>query len=104
MLPMPNNYQKLDEIYARVQQLVDQHRTLEKEKDELEEENRTLRNKVEEEQKRVAELERQVKMLQLAKQVTNDEGSDDEQKRELKRSINEYIREIDSCIAMLKSE
>ena len=101
---MPDNYRKIDEIYFNVRKLLERHNELEEENDELQEQNRELQQKVESEQARIAELERQVKMLKLAKQIGSEDGQENENKTELKRKINEYIREIDGCIAVLKSE
>ena len=101
---MPDNYQKIDQIYFSVRKLLDRQQALEQEKTELQEENRALQEKVEAEQARVAELERQLKMLKLARQIGGNDDEANEHKAELKRKINEYIREIDGCIAMLKSE
>ena len=101
---MADNFQKIDDIFNQVRQLVDRHKSLKKENDELADENKALREKVEAEQARVTELERQLKMLQLARQVSGSHKGDDDKQKELKQAIDTYIREIDDCIAMLKSE
>ena len=61
------------------------------------EENEALRDELKQSTKKKLELEEKVKILSLAKSLSNDEIG----KNELKLKINELVREIDKCIAYL---
>lgn len=60
------------------------------------EENEALRHELKQSTKKKLELEEKVKILSLAKSLSNDEIG----KNELKLKINELVREIDKCIAL----
>jgi predicted RNase H-like nuclease (RuvC/YqgF family) len=60
------------------------------------EENEALRDELKQSTKKKLELEEKVKILSLAKSLSNDEIG----KNELKLKINELVREIDKCIAL----
>jgi predicted RNase H-like nuclease (RuvC/YqgF family) len=60
------------------------------------EENDALRDELKQSTKKKLELEEKVKILSLAKSLSNDEIG----KNELKLKINELVREIDKCIAL----
>ncbi|MFZ9847090.1 MAG: hypothetical protein ACO3EE_02925 [Flavobacteriales bacterium] len=62
----------------------------------LKEENEALRDELKQSNKKKLELEEKVKILSLAKSLSNDEIG----KNELKLKINELVREIDKCIAL----
>jgi len=70
----------------------------------LKKENEQLELKLNEEKKLIEELNNKIKMLKLAKSMGSDETTSDagkEKNTELKRKINEYIKEVDKCIALL---
>ena len=60
------------------------------------EENEALRDELKQSTKKKLELEEKVKILSLAKSLSNAEIG----KNELKLKINELVREIDKCIAL----
>ncbi len=60
------------------------------------EENDALRDELKQSTKKKLELEERIKVLSLAKSLSNDEIG----KNELKLKINELVREIDKCIAL----
>ena len=60
----------------------------------------TIRNQLSMEKQRNAELLNTVKIIKLAQNIGSSD-SDDFDITELKRKINEYIKEIDHCITML---
>jgi hypothetical protein len=82
-----------------------QHLSLLKEQNTaLRKENDLLEFKLNEERKTIEELNNKIKMLKLAKSMGSDENPSDagkEKNTELKRKINEYIKEVDKCIALL---
>ena len=57
----------------------------------LDEEKRNLQNEI-------SQLQEQVKLLKLAKQLEGDSVKDT---KEVKLKINEMVREIDKCIALM---
>lgn len=87
---------KLNSVVDRINILLEKHLELMGENRELKQENGELQGKIKEYQAKIGELDHQLKMLKLAKQA---DFSDD--KTDLKLKVNEYIREIDKCIAML---
>lgn len=87
---------KLNSVVDRINILLERHLQLREENRELKQENAELQDKIKEYQAKIGELDHQLKTLKLAKQA---DSSDD--KTELKLKVNEYIREIDKCIAML---
>ena len=88
--------QKLNGVVDRINLLLERQLKLMEENQELKEENAGLQEKMKEYQAKIGELDHQLKTLKLAKQA---DFSDD--KTNLKLKVNEYIREIDKCIAML---
>lgn len=61
-------------------------------------ESKNLKLTIDNQQQTIADLNNKIKITKLAQQISGQESSD---KTELKRKINEYIREIDGCIALL---
>ena len=53
-----------------------------------------------ESQNKIANLTDQLKTLKLAQALT---GSGDQDSRQMKTKINEYIKEIDKCLALLNN-
>ena len=64
----------------------------------LDEKITTLNNEKQELEKIVKQLKEQIKMLKLAKQI---DGEKIEDNKDVKLMINEMVREIDKCIALL---
>jgi hypothetical protein len=60
-------------------------------------ENENLKNEFAKKQEVVKELEEKIKVIKISNLVS----SDDEDKKKTKQKINEYVREIDRCIALL---
>ena len=48
---------------------------------------------------RIKELDEKVTVLKTAKEI----GTDDDDRSAIRQKVNEYIREIDKCIAMLNA-
>jgi len=90
----------LEEIKIKVQKLITLHKTLKEESRQLETLNARLSQKLEEQKTKLKELENQNKALRVA-QALNQGGVADQNARDLKMKINEYIREIDKCLAFL---
>jgi chromosome segregation ATPase len=88
--------QKLNSVVDRINLLLERQLKLMEENQELKKERVELQDKIKEYQAKIGELDHQLKTLKLAKQA---DFSDE--KTDLKLKVNEYIREIDKCIAML---
>ena len=82
--------EKIDKLIASNGAIKQQ---LEKSKGETEQYKQQLKNKEEE----INEFQEKIKILKLAKSMTVIKG----QSPDLKFKINELVREIDNCIAML---
>ena len=87
---------KINGIVDKINRLLERYLKLQSINRDLEQENLELRSKVKEYEAKMHQFEDQLKTLKIAKGV---DASDE--KTELKLKINEYIREIDRCIAML---
>ena len=61
--------------------------------------NNELANQVDTQKTRVGELEEELRIVKLAKSVSG--SSENNDSKNLKLKINEYVREIDKCIANL---
>jgi predicted RNase H-like nuclease (RuvC/YqgF family) len=93
-------HQKIKNLIVKATKLVEQNQKLAAKNEGLEVEIKALKRSLEEEAKKVTELHNQIKIIKLARNIgsENGEGTD---VTELKRKINEYIKEIDHCVAML---
>lgn len=91
---------RLDQLIARAKKVTEDNRRLNGRVGELEAEMVVLRQKLAEEAKKSEELNEKIKIVKLAQNIGSGTGENAEV-TELKRKINEYIKEIDNCIAML---
>jgi len=64
----------------------------------LNEKVKSLNSEIKEFQSAIDEMNEQIKMLKLAKKI---DGEDNSSSKEVKLMINEMVREIDKCIALL---
>jgi hypothetical protein len=92
--------QKIKNIIAKANKLIEQNHKLLAKNKALEDEMKTLRQSVEDGVKKADELHNQIKIIKLARNI-GAEKADGTDITELKRKINEYIKEIDHCVAML---
>ncbi len=88
---------KLDGIISKMHTILQGYMQLEAQYLELVEEKKALNEKVLGYEAQILELKEQTKVLKLSKGV-NLSGKDNS---EVKATINEFIREIDKCIALL---
>ncbi|HKR05593.1 MAG TPA: hypothetical protein VJY62_13245 [Bacteroidia bacterium] len=89
----------LEELKIKVEKLVNLHMELSRENKNLKLYNHELKQKGEEQKIKISELEDKNKVIKLS-QAINGNGSD-QNARDLKLKINEYIRELDKCLALL---
>jgi len=89
---------KLDQVLDRTQKLVDLSKALQEHNDLLNLENQSLKVALETSENKRKELDEKLRVLKLAKSL---EGSS-EKTLDMKQKINEFVREIDKCIVLLK--
>jgi uncharacterized coiled-coil DUF342 family protein len=88
--------QQFNIINDKLQQLLKQQARLKKDNERLREELQKCKATENNYQQKIDELSQQMSILKLAGGDMNDKD-----KREFERKINQYIREIDKCIAFL---
>jgi len=87
----------INNIGLNVGKLIEKYTQLKAEKKDLLQDNDALNAQLQEKQKQVVALQDKVKLMNISKSV-------DVSKQEVKETrlkINEYVREIDKCIALL---
>lgn len=88
--------ESLQRISDKLQQLAQRYQMLYKENQQLTREIRVLKEREEEREKKINELE-----LKLAAFKTATGRLDETEKKEIDKRLSHYIREIDRCIALL---
>ena len=87
----------INSIEAKLEKLIEKLGRIQLEKSDLQVDNDTLNSKLEEKERKIIALQDKVKLMNISKSVDIDK--DDLKATKLK--INEYVREIDKCIALL---
>ena len=87
----------INSIEVKLGKLIVKLGQLQFEKSDLQENNEALNAKLQEQEKKILALQDKVKLMNISKSVDIDK--DDVRSTRLK--INEYVREIDKCIALL---
>ncbi len=90
--------QKLSDIIQKISTLMDQHIELEEKYMSVLEERNALKQEVKDQKLQISELNNNLKDLKLSKQLNSSDNIDN---TALKARINEFVKEIDKCIAML---
>ena len=93
MNPLEQHIQRINE---KIQQLLKQYRTSQKENEKLRKELADLKGLHQERSRQLEALEEKVAILKTA---TNNMSETD--KKDLEKRLNHYIKEIDRCIALL---
>lgn len=88
--------EQLRRITEKLQQLLRSHELVSKENQKLRQELEELRTRQEEQLKKMSELEQSVAVLR-----TISGNMEETDKKALEKQLNQYIREIDRCIALL---
>jgi hypothetical protein len=84
-------------LEVKINQLVNSHKAVVTENNKLAEDNNKLSQLLNQQKGEIAQLNEKIKMVKLAKSI---EGSGEDTSK-LKLKINEVVREVDKCIAML---
>jgi FtsZ-binding cell division protein ZapB len=88
--------QQLKRIQDKLQQLLKQYQLLQKENEKLTNENSSLKQKLQAGVGHTEELEQRMAALKMASGQLSEED-----RKELEKRMNGYIREIDRCISIL---
>ena len=87
----------INSIETKLKKLIEKLGQIQLEKSDLQADNDTLNSKLEDKERKIIALQDKVKLMNISKSVDIDK--DDLKATKLK--INEYVREIDKCIALL---
>ena len=87
----------INSIEIKVGRFIEKYNQLQLEKSDLQENKDALNAKLQEKEKQIIVLQDKVKLMNISKSV--DTPQEDVKATRLK--INEYVREIDKCIALL---
>ncbi|RYG48968.1 MAG: hypothetical protein EOO01_12940 [Chitinophagaceae bacterium] len=90
--------EQLHSITQRTIRLIELCDALQVENDLLKQDNMRLRNNNSSADARIQDLDEKIRVLKLAKSI---EGTS-EKSLDIKQKINEFVREIDRCVVLLK--
>ena len=93
---MPTVDEQFNIVYEKLQVLLRQHNRLQKENERLKEDLAQARSREEAARQLIEALEQQVTILKFSSG-----DLDDRARKDFEKKINQYIREIDRCIAYL---
>ena len=94
---MDDNLRQLKELKFKVEKLINLHEQLLKQHQQLQTTNNQLTQKIEKQETQIADLTESNRVIRMAQRIS---GSD-QNTRDIKLKINEYIREIDRCIGLI---
>ncbi len=86
-------------IHNQVKELLEENARLKNDKNDLNSVNLAMKKELEDKNKAIEDLTQKIQTLKLAKSISGDEKP--QETTELKRKINDYLKEIDRCIALL---
>jgi len=92
-----DNGATIGQLRNKVEKLVNLHEKLMQEYQQLKTRQEQLKSQIHSQQQQISELEEKNRVIRLGQMVS---GSD-QNTREIKLKINEYIREIDRCLALI---
>ena len=87
----------LSGLERKILVLINEHKTLKDELKGLKTENQELKNAVRVRDEQIASFHNQLKITKIVDSINPEDGS----VSELKKKVDDYIREIDKCIAHL---
>lgn len=89
---------QLNSVLLKTARLIELCNALQEENDLLKLENQSVKNSLNDFRSKNAELEEKMRVLKLAKSI---EGTS-EKTLDIKQKINDFVREIDKCVTLLK--
>jgi regulator of replication initiation timing len=87
----------LNGLERKIMVLLNEHKTIKDELKTLKLENHELRTDIRKRDEQLSNFKNQIKITKIVDHINPEDGS----VSELKRKVDEYIREIDKCIAHL---
>jgi rRNA-processing protein FCF1 len=87
----------LNGLERKLMVLINEHKTVQEELKNLKKENQELKAAVKARDEQLSNFKNQIKITKIVDSINPEDGS----VSELKRKVDEYIREIDQCIAHL---
>ncbi len=96
---MSNLITKTTELEAKIKKMIHLHVSLRQENSRQRSDNEQLKTTIHNQQEQIRQLEEGNKALQLARALLSDQPETDS--TALKGKINEVIKDIDSCLALL---
>ena len=87
----------INNIEVKVGKLISKYDQLNAEKLDLQRSNNTLNVQLQEKESQIVALQDKVKLMNISKSV----DASEEEVKSTRLKINEYVREIDKCIALL---
>ena len=88
----------VENIERKVSKLIKLYQSVQKEKEDILTENNKFKSDLSNKDESIKKLEEKIKLLRITKSVST---QDDKRNKESRQKINEYVREIDKCIALL---
>ena len=95
---LTNISRKVGVLVSRYNELKEEQRVLGEKNKQLEQQNKSLKDQIQTMKEKNDSLMQDMKVTKLSKAIV---PQSDEERTELKRKINEFIKEIDRCVAML---
>lgn len=96
---MDNISPVVNALHQKVERLVLAYQNEKRETEKLGNEVADLKRKLDEQKKTIQDLEDKYKVIKLAKSISGENG----EAKDLKLKINELVREIDKCMALLNN-
>lgn len=90
--------EQLDSVLHKTARLIELCNAIQEENDLLKQENESVKAALTNSRNKNTELEEKLRVLKLAKSL---EGTS-EKSLDIKQKINEFVREIDKCVVLLK--
>lgn len=89
---------QLNSVLQKTAQVIELCNALQEENDLLKQENQSIKVALDSAKNQRADLEEKLRVLKLAKSI---EGTS-EKTLDIKQKINDFVREIDKCVVLLK--
>jgi phage shock protein A len=90
--------EQLNSVLHKTARLIELCNALQEENDLLKQENQSVKTSLTNTKNKNTELEEKLRVLKLAKSI---EGTS-EKSLDIKQKINDFVREIDKCVVLLK--
>lgn len=91
--------EKFHRIEKKIIRVLSNYKGLKLHNDELIREKKQMKEMLLEKDQKIEELENKLKMIKIAENLPTGE----EDKQQIKKKINTFVKEIDKCIAMLNA-